>query len=270
MLPDAGVKGSARSRVDSFVQPTTASRVSTLTRVVGNHPVVGRQAFSRSLNFPTLTPAPPFPVALWHLIVGLAFRRRLGRATTIRPAIASCLLCLPCLLCAGYSRDTRPFVPLRTTGMGIRSRCTHRFTQEPVPVRVTAEVNIILTLSSPHRNHLSLHCPSTASLAPLPLTALPNDHTASPPNPPIYHPHRSHRTMATAYKQFLPPRDFVGYGLDTPKGDIWPNGAKIAVSFVLNCEWCGGGSSVPTFSCYHHFYLLCPFPPGSDSLRIAV
>jgi hypothetical protein len=29
----------------------------------------------------------------------------------------------------------------------------------------------------------------------------------------------------------------VGYGLDTPKGDVWPNGAKIAVSFVLNCEW---------------------------------
>jgi hypothetical protein len=50
--------------------------------------------------------------------------------------------------------------------------------------------------------------------------------------------------MATAYKQFLPPRDFVGYGLDTPKGDVWPNGAKIAVSFVLNCEWIS--DSAPT------------------------
>ncbi|KAI5479961.1 hypothetical protein MNV49_002251 [Pseudohyphozyma bogoriensis] len=30
-------------------------------------------------------------------------------------------------------------------------------------------------------------------------------------------------------------RDFVGYGGETPK-DCWPNGAKIAVSFVLNYE----------------------------------
>jgi hypothetical protein len=34
---------------------------------------------------------------------------------------------------------------------------------------------------------------------------------------------------------YLPPRDFVGYGFDTPK-DCWPNGYKIAVSFVLNYE----------------------------------
>lgn len=40
------------------------------------------------------------------------------------------------------------------------------------------------------------------------------------------------------YKVFLPPRDFVGYGLEKPKGDVWPKGAKIAVSFVLNCELC--------------------------------
>lgn len=40
----------------------------------------------------------------------------------------------------------------------------------------------------------------------------------------------------TQYKIFLPPRDFVGYGNEKPKGDVWPNGAKIAVSFVLNCE----------------------------------
>jgi len=38
------------------------------------------------------------------------------------------------------------------------------------------------------------------------------------------------------YKVFLPPRDFVGYGLEKPKGDVWPKGAKIAVSFVLNYE----------------------------------
>lgn len=108
---------------------------------------------------------------------------------------------------------------------------------------------------------------------PNPQTPRPLDRQIAPPPTPQTHLHRDlplARTMATAYKQFLPPRDFVGYGLDTPKGDIWPNGAKIAVSFVLNCEWCGGGSSVPTFSCYHHFFLLCPFPPGSDSLRIAV
>jgi hypothetical protein len=34
---------------------------------------------------------------------------------------------------------------------------------------------------------------------------------------------------------YLPPRDFVGYGLDSPR-DCWPNGMKIAVSFILNYE----------------------------------
>ena len=38
------------------------------------------------------------------------------------------------------------------------------------------------------------------------------------------------------YKIFLPPRDLTGYGLEQPTGEIWPNGAKIAVSFVLNYE----------------------------------
>jgi hypothetical protein len=36
---------------------------------------------------------------------------------------------------------------------------------------------------------------------------------------------------------YTPDRDYVGYGLEQPR-DCWPNGAKIAVSFVLNCEWC--------------------------------
>jgi hypothetical protein len=34
---------------------------------------------------------------------------------------------------------------------------------------------------------------------------------------------------------FLPERDFVGYGWDTP-ANCWPNGAKIAVNFVVNFE----------------------------------
>jgi hypothetical protein len=38
------------------------------------------------------------------------------------------------------------------------------------------------------------------------------------------------------WKHFLPPRDFTGYGFETPTGDVWPKGAKIAVSFVLNYE----------------------------------
>mgnify|MGYP001568943502 FL=1 len=37
------------------------------------------------------------------------------------------------------------------------------------------------------------------------------------------------------FKEFIPPRDFNGYGNDRPK-DPWPNGAKIAVCFVLNCK----------------------------------
>ncbi|WWD16904.1 hypothetical protein CI109_101336 [Kwoniella shandongensis] len=34
---------------------------------------------------------------------------------------------------------------------------------------------------------------------------------------------------------YLPPRDFVGYGLEPPT-ELWPGGNKIAVSFVLNYE----------------------------------
>ncbi|GAA6014813.1 hypothetical protein JCM10207_002190 [Rhodosporidiobolus poonsookiae] len=41
--------------------------------------------------------------------------------------------------------------------------------------------------------------------------------------------------MTAEYKTYLPPRDFVAYGEDTPS-DCWPNSAKIAVSFVLNYE----------------------------------
>ena len=36
-------------------------------------------------------------------------------------------------------------------------------------------------------------------------------------------------------KYWLPPRDFVGYGIQ-PKRELWPGGKKIAVSFVLNYE----------------------------------
>ncbi|GFZ48909.1 hypothetical protein JCM24511_06658 [Saitozyma sp. JCM 24511] len=39
---------------------------------------------------------------------------------------------------------------------------------------------------------------------------------------------------------YTPDRDYVGYGLEQPR-DCWPNGAKIAVSFVLNYE--EGGES---------------------------
>ncbi|KAK0220939.1 hypothetical protein EDD85DRAFT_779806 [Armillaria nabsnona] len=47
-------------------------------------------------------------------------------------------------------------------------------------------------------------------------------------------------SVTTDCPPFLPKRDFVGYGWDTPH-DCWPNGAKIAVSFVINFE--EGGES---------------------------
>lgn len=52
--------------------------------------------------------------------------------------------------------------------------------------------------------------------------------------------HLTHSTMAFSGGEtylYTPDRDYVGYGLEQPR-DCWPNGAKIAVSFVLNCEWC--------------------------------
>ncbi|KAF8916583.1 hypothetical protein CPB85DRAFT_1374515 [Mucidula mucida] len=52
---------------------------------------------------------------------------------------------------------------------------------------------------------------------------------------------------------FLPDRDFVGYGWDTPK-DCWPNGAKIAVSFVINFEE-GGESTLANGDEYSESYL---------------
>lgn len=41
---------------------------------------------------------------------------------------------------------------------------------------------------------------------------------------------------------YIPPRDFVGYGLEPPKFE-WPGGNKIAISFVLNYE--EGAESTP-------------------------
>lgn len=41
--------------------------------------------------------------------------------------------------------------------------------------------------------------------------------------------------MSIAEPFYIPPRDFIGYGLSAPTTP-WPNGAKIAVSFVLNYE----------------------------------
>ncbi|GAA5908621.1 hypothetical protein JCM6882_003695 [Rhodosporidiobolus microsporus] len=41
--------------------------------------------------------------------------------------------------------------------------------------------------------------------------------------------------MSTEYKEYVPPRDFVAYGEETP-ADCWPEGKKIVVSFVLNYE----------------------------------
>jgi hypothetical protein len=35
--------------------------------------------------------------------------------------------------------------------------------------------------------------------------------------------------------QWLPPRDYVGYGLESPK-TLWPGNKVVAVSFVLNYE----------------------------------
>ncbi|KAK4689463.1 allantoinase, partial [Tremellales sp. Uapishka_1] len=43
-------------------------------------------------------------------------------------------------------------------------------------------------------------------------------------------------TLSGGHKHlYTPDRDYVGYGLEQPS-DCWPNGAKIAVSFVLNYE----------------------------------
>ena len=41
--------------------------------------------------------------------------------------------------------------------------------------------------------------------------------------------------MDSAPEEWLPARDYVGYGLNPPK-KLWPGGNKIAVSFVLNYE----------------------------------
>ncbi|GAA6041998.1 hypothetical protein JCM8097_009137 [Rhodosporidiobolus ruineniae] len=41
--------------------------------------------------------------------------------------------------------------------------------------------------------------------------------------------------MTSQYKEFLPERDFVAYGFDTPE-NCWPDSKKIVVSFVLNYE----------------------------------
>lgn len=40
---------------------------------------------------------------------------------------------------------------------------------------------------------------------------------------------------STEFKSYVPERDFVGYGDDSPR-DCWPDGKKIYVSFILNCE----------------------------------
>ncbi|KAK0469051.1 uncharacterized protein EV420DRAFT_5915 [Desarmillaria tabescens] len=60
-------------------------------------------------------------------------------------------------------------------------------------------------------------------------------------------------TATTDCPPFLPNRDFVGYGWDTPQ-DCWPNGAKIAVSFVINFEE-GGESTLANGDEYSEGYL---------------
>ncbi|KAK7443520.1 hypothetical protein VKT23_015693 [Stygiomarasmius scandens] len=50
-----------------------------------------------------------------------------------------------------------------------------------------------------------------------------------------HHPVKSSMNGTPECPAFLPERDFVGYGWDTPT-DCWPNGAKIAVNFVVNFE----------------------------------
>lgn len=42
-------------------------------------------------------------------------------------------------------------------------------------------------------------------------------------------------TNTEGFKDWVPERDFVGYGFQSPR-DCWPNNAKIAVTFALNCE----------------------------------
>ncbi|WVQ63905.1 uncharacterized protein L199_002061 [Kwoniella botswanensis] len=57
---------------------------------------------------------------------------------------------------------------------------------------------------------------------------------------------------------YLPPRDYVGYGLESRPG-VWPGGNKIAVSFVLNYEegaestpWNGDDGSCPMLHELHY------------------
>lgn len=60
----------------------------------------------------------------------------------------------------------------------------------------------------------------------------------SSPLPILYH-HPRHITMPEVYAappDFAFPRNFKGYGEKGLKGLKWPNGAKIAVSFVINYE----------------------------------
>ncbi|EEB91958.1 hypothetical protein MPER_09604, partial [Moniliophthora perniciosa FA553] len=66
---------------------------------------------------------------------------------------------------------------------------------------------------------------------------------------------------------FLPPRDFVGYGWNTPK-DCWPDSAKIAVNFALNFEE-GGESTLAngddySEGCLHEAFHKIPYKGRRD------
>ncbi|CAD6569443.1 MAG: hypothetical protein CYPHOPRED_003377 [Cyphobasidiales sp. Tagirdzhanova-0007] len=62
------------------------------------------------------------------------------------------------------------------------------------------------------------------------------------------------------YPQLLPEREFIGYGLNKPDPK-WPNGAKIAVSFIVN-YWYGSEAN-PELGDKTHEILHLDLPPGA-------
>ena len=77
-------------------------------------------------------------------------------------------------------------------------------------------------------------------------------------------------TMSSSAEEpvYLPPRDFVGYGIEPPSTP-WPNGAKVAVTFVLNYE--EGAEATPwngdEHSCDNLHELHYERPPTTNGQR---
>ena len=71
---------------------------------------------------------------------------------------------------------------------------------------------------------------------------------------------RGSRLTVITDPQLLPEREFIGYGLNKPDPK-WPNGAKIAVSFIVN-YWYGSEAN-PELGDKTHEILHLDLPPGA-------